>query len=334
MMNLLSLSFAYPLVLLVLLVIPLMVVFQIRKKSRTGRFMFSVEMKYEKMPQSFRQKTKWLPDLFFYLALSFVILALARPQGGFENDPNSGEGIDIVLALDVSSSMLSRDLDPDRLKAAKDIAIKFVKGRPNDRIGLVIFAAESYTLCPLTLDHDMFIKQLKVAEPGFLEDGTAIGDGLGLAVARIKDSKNPSKVIVLLSDGVSTRNTITPEAAADEAQKNNITVYTIGVGTMGMALMPITKYANNVYDFAQAQVNIDEEVLKMVAAKTKGKYFRATDNESLEEIFSDIDLMEKAKIEDVKIIAKPDVYAKFLWVALASYFIYVLLNFTWYQKAE
>lgn len=334
MMDFLPFTFAYPWVLLLLLIIPVLIYLQVRKKSQTGRLIFSVDMPYAKMPKSFRLRTKWLPDVFFYVAIIGVILSLARPQGGFFSDPNSGEGIDIIISLDVSSSMLARDLQPDRLKAAKDIAVKFVKGRPNDRIGLVIFSGESYTLCPLTLDHNMFVKQLKIAEPGFLEDGTAIGDGLGLAVARIKDSKNPSKVIVLLTDGVSTRNTITPEAAADEAAKNQVTVYTIGVGTMGTALMPISKYANNVYDYAQVEVNIDEDVLRMIASKTHGKYFRATDNESLEEIFSDIDKMEKAKIEDVKIVAKPDVYAKFLCVSLFAYLVYIVLNFTWYKKAE
>ena len=334
MMDFLPFTFAYPLVLLLLLIVPVLIYLQIRKKSRTGRLIYSVDMAYSKMPKSLRLRTKWLPDVFFYVAIIGIIISLARPQGGFFSDPNSGEGIDIIISLDVSSSMLAKDLQPDRLKAAKDIAVKFVKGRPNDRIGLIIFAGESYSLCPLTLVHDMFEKQLKIAEPGFLEDGTAIGDGLGLAVARIKDSQNPSKVIVLLTDGVSTRNTITPEAAADEAAKNQVTVYTIGVGTMGTALMPINKYANNVYDYAQVEVNIDEDVLRMIASKTHGKYFRATDNESLEEIFSDIDNMEKAKIEDVKIVAKPDVYAKFLWVSLFAYFVYILLNFTWYKKAE
>lgn len=333
MMNL-PFTFAYPWVLLLLLCIPVLIFLQWRRKSRAGRIIYSVEAPYKNMPKSFRLRTKWLPDVFFYMSIFTVILALARPQGGFLEDPNEGEGIDIIISLDVSTSMHTRDLEPNRLSAAKEIVTRFVKGRKSDRIGLVTFAAESYTLSPLTLDHETFLKQLKLAEPGFLMDGTAIGDGLGLAVARIKDSPNPSKVVVLLTDGVSTRNTITPEAAAEEAARNNITVYTIGVGTLGSAMAPVNKYANNVYDYAMVEVNIDEDVLKMIASKTKGKYFRATDNESLNEIFSDIDLMEKTKLQDISIVAKPDIYGKFLWVALASYVLYILLSLTWYKRAE
>ncbi len=327
-------SFAYPWVLLLLLCIPGLIFFLFFKKANARRVFFSVPANYADFPKSLKYKTRFLPDLFYLLSLSALILVLARPQGGFLKDPQSGEGIDIVLALDVSSSMLSRDLLPDRLSAAKEIAANFIKGRPSDRIGLVIFSGESYTLCPLTLDHNMLVQQLKMAEPGFLQDGTAIGDGLGLAVARLIDSPLQGKVIIQLTDGVSTRNTISPEAAADEAAKNRITVYTIGVGTMGSAMTPVNKYAHNMYEYARLEVNIDEDVLKMIANKTKGKYFRATDNESLEEIFKDIDKIEKSKMEDVKIVAKPDIYQPFLIFSFLSFFISFILNFTLYRKGE
>lgn len=332
--NLGFIQFAYPWVLLLLLLIPGIIIFQWKRKRRKNAVLFSIDAPYKQFPRSFRQRTQVLPTVFFYISLASLIFCLARPQGGLLRDPREGEGIDIMISLDVSISMLAKDLDPDRLTAAKQILTDFVKGRPNDRMGLDIFSGESYTLCPLTLDHDMLLQQLKAAEPGFLLDGTAIGDGLGMAVARLESSKNPSKVIILLTDGVSTRNTISPEAAAGEAAKNNITVYTIGVGTMGKAMMPVRKYANGVYDYEQKDVEIDEAVLQMIASRTKGRYFRATDNSSLEEIFEDIDKMEKSKLEDVKIQNLPDQYTIFLLISLGTFLIYILLQNTVYRKLE
>ena len=329
-----SLYFAYPWLLLLLLLIPGIIFFQWKRKRKRNAVLFSVNAPYDAFPRSLRQRTQFIPSVLFYIALGTLILCLARPQGGLLRDPREGEGIDIMFSLDISISMLSKDLEPDRLTAAKQILSDFVKGRPNDRMGLDIFSGESYTLCPLTLDHSMLLDQLKAAEPGFLLDGTSIGDGLGMAVARMKSSKNHSKVIILLTDGVSTHNSISPEAAAGEAAKDNITVYTIGVGTMGKAMMPVRKYANGVYDYELKDVQIDETVLQMIASRTKGRYFRATDNNSLEEIFEDIDKMEKSKLEDVKIQNLPDRYAVFLLISLGAFLIYRLLQNTLYRKLE
>ena len=224
------------------------------------------------------------PMLLRTVALSMIIIAIARPRSSSKMDKIDTEGIDIVLAMDVSTSMLARDFTPDRISAAKDIAIEFISQRPSDRIGIVVFAGESYTQCPLTTDRATLINLMKEIQTGLIEDGTAIGNGLATAVARMLGSDAKSRVVILLTDGVNNRGEITPQTAADIAKTYGIRVYTIGVGANGTAPYPvITPWGVQMQD---VEVEIDEDLLKGIAETTGGRYFRATDNTKLSEIYS------------------------------------------------
>ena len=236
-----------------------------------------------------------VPFVLRMLALAVIIAALARPQSFNKLRKSTTEGIDIMISLDISSSMLAMDFKPNRLEAAKEVAIDFVKGRPTDKIGLVIFAAESYTQCPLTLDHNVLINLFKDVKLGLLEDGTAIGNGLATAVARLRKSDAKSKVIILLSDGENNRGEVQPLQAAEIAKEFNIRVYTVGIGTIGMAPFPMNTHFGQ--QVQQIEVKIDEQMLTEIARMTSGKYFRATDNNKLTEIYQEIDQMEKTKTE-------------------------------------
>ncbi|MBW8242404.1 VWA domain-containing protein [Muricauda oceani] len=235
------------------------------------------------------------------LALAAIITALARPQTeDISTRTKTTKGIDIVMAIDVSSSMLARDLKPDRLTALKEVAADFIEGRPNDRIGLVSYAAESYTKTPITSDKAIVLNSLEEITYGVLEDGTAIGMGLATSVNRLKESKAISKVIILLTDGVNNSGFIEPRTAADLAVEFGIKTYTIGIGTNGNALSPIAYNRDGSYRYGMRQVEIDEELLEEIANVTGGKYFRATDNESLEAIYDEINKLEKTEIEEFK----------------------------------
>jgi Ca-activated chloride channel family protein len=231
------------------------------------------------------------------LVLVLLLLALARPQTTFDEEKITTEGIDIVLALDVSSSMLARDFSPNRLEAAKDEAISFVDGRPRDRVGLVVFSGESFTQCPVTIDHTIIKNQLAQIKNGLLEDGTAIGMGLATSVQRLKESKAKSKVVILMTDGVNNKGLIDPLTASDIALQFGVRVYTIGIGTNGKAMTPVAMSAGGELIFDYTDVQIDEALLQKIAQKTGGQYFRATDNRKLKEIYSEIDKLEKTKIE-------------------------------------
>ena len=247
--------------------------------------------------------SKLRPLLFVLrlLALAAIITALARPQTeDISTRTKTTKGIDIVMAIDVSSSMLARDLKPDRLSALKNVAADFIKQRPNDRIGLVAYAAESYTKTPITSDKAIVLGALREITHGELEDGTAIGMGLATSVNRLKESKAISKVIILLTDGVNNSGFIEPSTAADLAVEFGIKTYTIGLGTNGNALTPISYNRDGSFRFGMRQVKIDEELLKEIAAVSGGKYFRATDNEKLEEIYDEINKLEKTEIEEFK----------------------------------
>ncbi|MFN3138460.1 MAG: vWA domain-containing protein [Allomuricauda sp.] len=247
--------------------------------------------------------SKLKPILFALrlLALAAIITALARPQTeDISTRTKTTKGIDIVMSIDVSSSMLARDLKPNRLSALKEVAAKFIEGRPNDRIGLVAYAAESYTKTPITSDKAIVLNALDEITYGVLEDGTAIGMGLATSVNRLKESKAISKVIILLTDGVNNSGFIEPRTAADLAVGFGIKTYTIGLGTNGNALSPIAYNPDGSYRYGMRQVEIDEELLKEIAEVTGGKYFRATDNESLEEIYDEINKLEKTEIEEFK----------------------------------
>ena len=234
-----------------------------------------------------------LPFVLRTAALVLIIVAIARPRSSTEIEKIDTEGIDIVLAMDVSTSMLARDFKPDRISAAKDIAVEFIAQRPSDRMGIVVFAGESYTQCPLTTDRATLINLMKEVQTGLIEDGTAIGNGLATAVARMKDSDAKSRVVILLTDGVNNSGEISPQTAAEIAKTYGIRVYTIGVGANGMAPYPVmTPWG---VDIQQMKVEIDEKLLQEIADVTGGRYFRATDNTKLSEIYSEINKMEKAR---------------------------------------
>ena len=248
---------------------------------------------------------------FRVLAIAFLIVALARPQSTKSWKDVTTEGIDIVLALDISSSMLARDFDPNRLEASKDIATDFISGRPNDRMGLVVFSGESFTQCPLTTDHPVLINLFEDIESGMIQDGTAIGMGLATAVNRLKDSDARSKVVILLTDGVNNRGSIAPATAAEIAKTFDIRVYTIGVGSRGNAPFPVqTPYG---VKYRNMEVEIDEAMLKDIAGTTNGEYFRATDNQKLKNIYEEIDKLEKSKIQVKEHSEKSE---EFFWFAL------------------
>ncbi|MCQ2179360.1 MAG: VWA domain-containing protein [Bacteroidales bacterium] len=243
-----------------------------------------------------RTALSWIRHIPFVLriaALCLMIIAIARPRSSTQMEKIDTEGIDIMLAMDVSTSMLARDFNPDRISAAKDIAIEFISQRPADRMGIAVFAGESYTQCPLTTDRATLINLMKEVQTDLIEDGTAIGNGLATAVARMKDSDAKSRVVILLTDGVNNSGEVAPQTAAEIAKTYGVRVYTIGVGANGMAPYPVmTPWG---VEMQQVQVEIDENLLKSIAETTGGKYFRATDNTKLSEIYSEINKMEKAR---------------------------------------
>lgn len=270
---------------------------------------------------------KWarhIPFILRAIAVAAIIVAIARPRSSQEFEKVDTEGIDIVLAMDVSTSMLARDFKPDRIGAAKDIAIEFISTRPSDRIGIVVFAGESFTQSPLTTDRVTLINLMKEIETGLIEDGTAIGNGLATAVARMKDSDAKSKVIILLTDGVNNRGEISPLMAAEIAQTFGIRVYTIGVGAMGTAPYPVmTPWG---VDLQQMEVEIDEPLLQSIAAKTGGKYFRATDNTKLLEIYGEINEMEKNRTTVDSFPVYSEKFMKFALMALAALLLEVVFR--------
>ncbi len=271
----------------------------------------------------------WLrhvPFILRTLAVAVLIIILARPQSTNNWQNTSTEGIDIVMAMDISTSMLAQDLKPDRLEAAKDVAASFINGRPNDNIGLVVFAAESFTQCPLTTDHTVLLNLFKDVQPGVIQDGTAIGLGLANAVSRIKDSQAKSKVIILLTDGVNNTGEIAPVTAAEIAKTFGVRVYTIGVGTQGKAPYPFQTAFGIQYQ--NVDVDIDEPTLKQIAALTGGQYFRATDNASLREIYSEIDKMEKTKISVQEYSKKQEEYKNWALLLFALLLMEILLRNT------
>lgn len=275
---------------------------------------------------SWKVYLRHVPFILRMAAIAVLIIILARPQSTDSWQNTSTEGIDIVMAMDISSSMLAQDFKPNRLEASKDVAASFINGRPNDNIGLVVFAAESFTQCPLTTDHTVLLNLFKDIQPGIIDDGTAIGLGLANAVSRIKDSQAKSKVIILLTDGVNNAGEIAPVTAAEIAKTFGIRVYAIGVGTQGMAPYPFqTAFGIQYQDIP---VEIDEQTLKQVAATTGGQYFRATDNNSLKEIYSEIDKMEKTKISVQQYSKKQEEYKNWALLLFALLLVEILLRNT------
>lgn len=275
---------------------------------------------------SWKVYLRHLPFVLRMLAIALLIVILARPQSTDSWQNTSTEGIDIMLAMDISSSMLAEDLKPNRLEAAKDVAASFINGRPNDNIGLVVFSGESFTQCPLTADHTVLLNLFKDINSGIIQDGTAIGVGLANAVSRIKDSQAISKVIILLTDGSNNMGEIAPVTAADIARTFGIRVYTIGVGTEGMAPYPFqTPFG---IQYQNTPVEIDENTLKQIASITGGQYFRATDNSSLKEIYTEIDQMEKTKISVQQYSKKQEEYKNWALLVFALLLCEVLLRNT------
>lgn len=288
---------------LFLLFIPLIAWYIWRNQKAGASIRFSSGMGFARIPRSWKYYLRHSVFVFILSSMSFLIMALARPQSSNSWQNVTTEGIDIVIALDISSSMLAMDFQPNRIEAAKDVATQFISGRPNDKIGLVVFSGESFTQCPLTTDHATVINLFRNIESGMIEDGTAIGNGLATAVSRLKESNAISKVIILLTDGVNNRGEIAPVTAAELAKTFGIRVYTVGIGSIGTAPYPMqTPFGVQVRDM---KVEIDEPTLQKISDTTDGRYFRATNNNKLAEIYKEIDKLEKSKI-DVKEFSKKD----------------------------
>jgi Ca-activated chloride channel homolog len=315
-----NITFSEPLFLYFLAVIPAMIAFYILKQQNTSASLRMPGLQsFRGAAITFRHYLRHILFAFRTIAIALLIIVLARPQATDKFQDISTEGIDIVLTLDISGSMLARDFRPDRLEASKNVATEFISGRPYDRMGLVVFSGESFTQCPLTTDHAVLINLLREIQSGMIEDGTAIGMGLATAVNRIKDSEAKSKVIILLTDGVNNRGEIAPATAAGIAKTYGIRVYTIGVGTQGMAPYPVqTPYGIQYQDMP---VEIDEAILKEISQKTGGKYFRATDNDKLVQVYNEIDKLEKSKIDVRQFSRKQE---KYLLPAIIAFFLIVI----------
>lgn len=310
-----NIEFANKELLWLLLIIPALAGWYIwRDKKATGAVMFSLATPLSHHAGKSIKYTRHIPKILRLLGLSFIIVALARPQSSLSWQNVTSEGIDIVVALDISGSMLAEDFKPNRLEASKAVAMNFIKERPNDRIGLVIYSGESFTQCPLTTDHDILINLFKDIKNGMIEDGTAIGMGLANAVNRLRESEAKSKVVILLTDGENTTGSIPPVTAAEIAREFNVRVYTIGVGKRGMAPYPVKTMWGK--QLQQIEVKIDEKTLQQIADITGGKYFRATNKNKLAAIYDEIDQLEKDKIEVTEFRKKDE---KFLGWALAGF---------------
>ena len=310
--------FEYPALLwLLLLLFPIVAIYIYRESKGLRPWLkVSTIMPLSTKGGGIRRALRHIPFILTCVAIAAMVLAIARPRSSSTFEHVDTEGIDIILALDVSTSMLARDFTPDRINAAKDIAIRFVAERPSDRIGVVVFAGESYTQCPVTTDRATLINLIKEIECGLIEDGTAIGNGLATAVARLKDSDAKSKVIILLTDGVNNSGEISPKMAAEIAKTYGIRVYTIGVGAMGTAPYPyMTPYGPQLVN---VEVQIDEPLLKEIAQGTDGKYFRATDNTKLLEIYGEINKMEKNKVQVDSFPLYKELYMPFALAALLA----------------
>ena len=312
---------------LLLLLIPL-IGWYIYKLSKSQASMQVSSSEVFQLPEarSWKIYLRHVPFLLRMVLIALLIVVLARPQSTNSWQNSSTEGIDIMLAMDISSSMLAQDLKPNRLEAAKDVAASFINGRQNDNIGLVVFAAESFTQCPLTTDHTVLLNLFKDIQPGIIQDGTSIGLGLANAVSRIKDSQAKSKVIILLTDGVNNAGEIAPVTASDIAKTFGVRVYTIGVGTQGEAPYPFQTAFGIQYQ--NVPVEIDEPTLKQIAATTGGQYFRATDNASLKAIYEEIDQMEKTKISVQEFSKKQEEYMQWALLVLLLLLVEVLLKNT------
>ena len=329
-----ELEFKNPELLWLLLLLPLLGfwLFYKHKKSRA-------EVRFPQASEIARYSQNWLArfsgvlHVLRLLALALIIIAIARPRTSDENvRSNSTRGIDIMMAVDISASMLARDFSPNRLEATKDVAHEFIEERTTDRVGLVIYSGESFTKTPLTSDQNVLLSSLKEVEHGMVQDGTAIGMALATSVNRLKDSRADSKVVILLSDGENNAGNIDPQTAAGLAQKFNVRVYTIGVGSRGMAEVPVAYDAQNNFIYRRRQVNIDEKLLTDIAEQTGGRYFRATNSDKLKAIYKEIDKMEKTELEEIKYLTYDEKFDYFVIAGLLLFGLEVILRYSIYKS--
>ena len=320
---------------LLLLLIPYIVWYFMRRKKTEPTLQVSTTRMYMNARRSWKLYLLHAPFLLRIAAFVMIVLVLARPQTTDNWQNTEIEGIDIMMAVDVSTSMLAEDLKPNRFEAAKQVASEFINGRPNDNIGLTIFAGEAFTQCPLTVDHAVLLNLFHsikgdIAQRGLIEDGTAIGMGLANAISRLKDSKAKSKVIILLTDGSNNRGDISPLTAAEIAKQFGIRVYTIGVGTNGTAPYPMPTYAG--IQYVNVPVEIDEQTLIQIAGTTNGNYFRATSNSKLEEVYKEIDKLEKTKLNVKEFSKREEAYLPFALVAFLCVLLELILRNTVLKK--
>lgn len=325
-----SVTFGQPLFFILFAFIPFFIFWKVKKNKRQVAAIGISTTKGLARVRSWKNTFQNLPFILRLLALSCIIVALARPQVQFEEQQTEGEGVDIILCIDVSGSMTAQDFSPNRMEAAKKVAEDFVKERPNDRIGVVIFSGESFTQCPLTSDHYVLINQIEQIRNGLLEDGTSIGSGLATSVDRLRDSKAKSKVVILLTDGVNNGGLIDPATATEIAKTFKVKVYTIGVGTDGYAPTPISTPMGIVMQ--NEKVAIDEKLLKNISSQTGGQYFRATDNKSLQQIYDSIDKLEKSKVEITTFHRFTEKFYPLIFAAMLFLFLEIILRYTLFKK--
>ena len=322
-----NIHFAQPWFFLLFIIIPLLIAwYWFKNNKRHSEINFSSIDVFSKAKKT--NKIKFIHALFVLriLALSLLIIVLARPQTSLSKKDVKVEGIDIIMTMDISGSMLAEDFSPNRLDASKEVAMDFINSRPNDRIGLVVFSSEAFTQCPLTSDHAVLFNLFSAIKYGMIDDGTALGDALATSVNRLKNSKAVSKVIILLTDGVNNAGSIDPKTAAEIAKLYGIRVYTIGVGTMGMARYPFQNMG--VVQYQNIEVKIDEELLKNIAQMTNGKYFRATNKDKLESIYKEIDQLEKSKIDVTEYQNRKEEFLPFIIIASLLLLLEILLKNT------
>jgi len=316
------------------LLLPVVIAWYIWKRNKQQAALKISSIKGFKISGSWLTKLKPILFIIRLIALALIITALARPRTvDVSTKTKTTKGIDIVMAIDVSASMLAKDLRPNRLEALKEVAAEFIKDRPNDRIGLVVYAGESFTKTPITSDKSIVLGSMKdVKYDNVLENGTAIGMGLATSVNRLKDSKAKSKVIILLTDGSNNAGFIDPKIASELAVEYGIKTYTIGLGTNGMALAPVAILPNGSFQYGRVQVEIDEDLLKEIAKATGGKYFRATNNKKLEQIYQEIDKLEKTDIEEFKFYNYEEKFRSLVLLAGLLIFVEFLLRYTVFRS--
>ena len=324
-------TFAHPIFFGLLLLVPFMIWWQVRSKKEDNPVLRLTTLSGLSGAHS-GGKAAFRPVLFVLRIITLIalIIALARPQTSNTTENIDSEGIDIVLAMDISGSMLAEDFKPNRIEAAKALALNFVDQRPTDRIGLVIFSGESFTMCPITPDHNVLKEQISQVKNGMITDGTSIGMGLATAVDRLRFTKGKSKVVILSTDGVNNMGLIDPTTALEIAKAYKVRVYTIGIGTMGQAPMPVQTPMG--VQKQMVPVEIDEPVLKKIAGETGGKYFRATNNKSLAEIYGDIDKLEKTKIDITSFKHYAELFFPLAMIAVICLALEMLLRYTVFKS--